>query len=225
MHDPPGSASASRRAATLTPSIMISAKLMPIRNRMRQSSETSASRSIIAHCTSTAQRMTSMTLPILRANRRQWMRLRCPGDFRSNNSRRCACREGRPPPSAASSRRRLPGRHYICASGGRRNAGFQGGHRDDDANQPATPDLRAACRGRGAGPASIARAGRAIRAPHAHRRSADRWRTSYLVEFVSSFEAIRLQLRSKDRTGQRDWQESRFSKVPGDEPEWIPLPI
>src|SRR5438270_13348532 len=66
MHKPPGSASASSRDAMLTPSpkmsapsAITSARLMPMRNRMRQSSGRSTSRSTMPRCTSTAQRTAS----------------------------------------------------------------------------------------------------------------------------------------------------------------------
>src|ERR1700674_750832 len=61
---PPGSASASRRAATLTPSpkmsspsAMMSPRLMPMRNLICRSSVASGSRSIIPRCTSAAHRV------------------------------------------------------------------------------------------------------------------------------------------------------------------------
>jgi hypothetical protein len=69
MQIPPGSASASRRAAILTPSpkmspssTMTSPRLTPMRNLMRRSSGTSGSRSIIPRWTSAAQRTASTTL-------------------------------------------------------------------------------------------------------------------------------------------------------------------
>ena len=65
---PPGSAKASSRAATFTPSpkmsrpsMMMSPRLIPIRNSMRRSRHT-ALRSAISRCTSTAQRTASTTL-------------------------------------------------------------------------------------------------------------------------------------------------------------------
>src|SRR3984893_11579479 len=66
---PPGSAKASRRAATLTPSpkmslssIMMSPRLTPMRKSMRPSAGTPALRAAISRCTSTAQRTASTTL-------------------------------------------------------------------------------------------------------------------------------------------------------------------
>ena len=66
--DPPGSANASRRAATLTPSpkisppsTMTSPRLTPTRQRIRRSSGKSGSRSSMPRCTSAAQRTASTT--------------------------------------------------------------------------------------------------------------------------------------------------------------------
>src|SRR5215472_15658536 len=66
---PPGSASASRRAAMLTPSpkmspssMMMSPTLMPMRNSMRRATGRASLRAAISRCTSTAQRTASTTL-------------------------------------------------------------------------------------------------------------------------------------------------------------------
>ena len=108
---PPGSAKASSRAATLTPSpkmspssMMMSPRLMPIRNSMRRSAGTPVFRSSISRCTSTAQRTASTTLanstsmpsPVVLT-----MRPRCSLILGSTTSRRSAFNAASVPSSSA----------------------------------------------------------------------------------------------------------------------------
>jgi hypothetical protein len=111
MQMPPGSASASSRAATLTPSpktspssTMMSPRLIPTRNRMRRSSSISASRSIIARWISTAQRTASTTLwnsTSIPSPAVLTMRPLCSRIFGSISSRRCDLRRPSVPSSSA----------------------------------------------------------------------------------------------------------------------------
>jgi hypothetical protein len=108
---PPGSASASRRAATLTPSpkmssssTMTSPRLIPMRNLIRRSSDISGSRSAIPRWISAAQRTASTTL----ANSAKkpspvffTIRPRCSAIFGLTSSRRWAWSRSCVPSSSA----------------------------------------------------------------------------------------------------------------------------
>jgi hypothetical protein len=115
MHSPPGSHSASRRAAMFTPSpkmsspsMMMSPRLMPIRNTIRLSSGSSALRVAIARWIATAQATASTTLanstsapsPVVFT-----IRPRCAAICGSTSSRRCAFRRASVPTSSAPMRR------------------------------------------------------------------------------------------------------------------------
>ena len=115
---PPGSASASRRAATLTPSPkmsrpsrMMSPRLMPMRNSIRFSSGTAVLRSVIPCCTSTAQRTASTTLANSMSNPSPvvlTMRPRCSLTLGSPSSRRIAFSAASVPSSSAPISREYP---------------------------------------------------------------------------------------------------------------------
>src|ERR1700730_19369122 len=135
MHIPPGSARASSRAATLTPSpnmscssTITSPRLTPMRKVMRLSSGVSALRSAIPRWTSAAHRTASTTLensasipsPVFFT-----IRPRCSLIFGSTRSQRCAFSRSCVPSSSSKQfsvtsgtifhSRQLPIRDYLAA--------------------------------------------------------------------------------------------------------------